>query len=131
MLTPMKKLYLMTPPKQKTEEELKEEETKQQVVTQVTPGVKRILRVAGAEDEIEAEENVNPERPIDHISQEVMDKMYSTRMTPEEKEAVHALWKTFEGTRKYHNYTKEIKPHEAAACRYMMEMTANEFLYVN
>ena len=57
--------------------------------------------------------------------------MYATRLTGEQKESIHTLWKAFEGTKKYHNFTKEIKSHEAAAQRYMMTMTANEFMYVN
>ena len=44
---------------------------------------------------------------------------------------MHGLWANFKGTKKYHNYTKEIKPHEEAAKRYMMNMTANEYMYVN
>ena len=60
-----------------------------------------------------------------------MDAMYATRLSAEEKDALQELWASFTGTKKYHNYTKEIKPHEAAACRYMMKMTANEFMYVN
>ena len=57
--------------------------------------------------------------------------MYSARLTEEQKASVHELWANFKGTKKYHNFTKEIKPHEAAAMRYMMNMTANEFMYVN
>jgi len=57
--------------------------------------------------------------------------MYSTRLSDEAKTSLHELWNSFKGTKRYHNYTKEIKPHEAAACRYMMEMTANKFMYVN
>ena len=52
-------------------------------------------------------------------------------MSEEQKTALHELWANFKGTKKYHNYTKEIKPHESAAQRYMMKMTANEFMYVN
>ena len=40
-------------------------------------------------------------------------------------------WASFKGTKKYHNYTRDIKPHEAAACRYMMQMNATEFMYIN
>jgi len=57
--------------------------------------------------------------------------MYRTRLSDEWKTQLHELWANFKGTKKYHNYTKEIKPHEAAAMRYMMDMTANEFMYVN
>ena len=41
------------------------------------------------------------------------------------------MWKSFEGTKKYHNFTKEVKAHEMAANRFMMEMKAEEFMYVN
>ena len=44
---------------------------------------------------------------------------------------LHEIWGSFKGTKKYHNFTKEIKCHEASAMRYMIKMTANEFMYVN
>ena len=83
------------------------------------------------EDENEENDGFNKDRNIDHISQEKVDQMYATRLSEEQKQSLHDLWANFKGTKKYHNYTKEIKPHEAAACRYMMNMTANEYMYVN
>lgn len=35
------------------------------------------------------------------------------------------------GTKKYHNYTKEVKPDQMAAMRFMMELSADSFMYVN
>ena len=40
-------------------------------------------------------------------------------------------WKSFLGTHKYHNYTKDVKSHMMAAQRFMIEMEASEFRYVN
>lgn len=83
----------------------------------------------GVQDEPELD--IKPDRPIKHIPEETIQKMYATRLSDDSKAQVHAVWETFTGTKKYHNYTKEIKPTEAAAMRYMMKMTANEYMYVN
>lgn len=133
MLTNIDELYLATPPRVATEEEKKESEKKQRVVTSISSGVKKIVRSAGIEDEHEKDQEacVDANRPINHISDEKLARMYSTRLPEEQKTTLHELWGNFKGTKRYHNFTKEIKPHEAAAMRYMMEMTANEFMYVN
>lgn len=89
------------------------------------------MRQPGVEDENEQEANVLTDRNIDHIATDTFDAMYKYRLTDEQKERLHNLWAAFEGTKKYHNFTKDIKSHETAACRYMMKMTANEFMYVN
>ena len=57
--------------------------------------------------------------------------MYATRLSAEQKSTVQTLFQTFNGTKKYHNYTKEIKASEMAAQRFMMELEANEYMYVN
>lgn len=41
------------------------------------------------------------------------------------------MFESFLGTKKYHNYTKDIKATEMTAMRFMMELSANEFMYVN
>ena len=131
MLTPLSKLYLATPPRELTTEERKEEETKAEVVTQVTSGVKKIIRQPGVEDEHELEGALHANRNIDHITSDRIDEMYKTRLCDEVKTQLHELWSSFTGTKKYHNFTKDVKPHENQAARYMMRMTANEFMYVN
>lgn len=57
--------------------------------------------------------------------------MYGIRLSDDQKDQLQKLWQSFKGTKKYHNFTKEVKPHETAANRYMMDMQANNFLYVN
>ena len=57
--------------------------------------------------------------------------MCKNRLSEEVKQSVHELWASFEGTKKYHNFTKGVQAHENSSARYMMKMTANEFLYVN
>jgi len=47
MLTALKDLYLVTPPRQTTAEEKKEEESKKTVVSQLTAGIKKIVRRPG------------------------------------------------------------------------------------
>ena len=122
MLTSISELYLASPPKEPTvKEENKEEETKTQVVTEMKPGIKMILRQAGEEDEVENQE-LFLERNIDHITTEMTQKMHATRLSESQRAEVQSCWKSFEGTKKYHNYTKEIKAHEMAANRFMMEM---------
>lgn len=41
------------------------------------------------------------------------------------------MWSSFVGTHKYHNYTRDVKSHQTAAQRYMTEMKADKFMYVN
>ena len=57
--------------------------------------------------------------------------MYANRLDQQQREQIQTLWQNFEGTKKYHNFTKEVRAHEMAAQRYMIEMRANEFMYVN
>lgn len=38
---------------------------------------------------------------------------------------------TFAGTKRYHNYTREMRPEQQASQRFMMELTANDYMYVN
>ena len=47
MLTGIDELNLSTPPRQVTEEEAKEEESKQEVVKKISAGVKKIVRQPG------------------------------------------------------------------------------------
>ena len=131
MLKSLKELYLLTPPRQTTDEEKKEENTKQTVIRQISGGVKKITRAVGVQDEHEEGMMTTNLRNIDHISAETIDQMYKTRLSDEQKTQLHEIWGSFKGTKKYHNFTKEIKCHEQAAMRYMMKMTANEFMYVN
>ena len=55
------------------------------MVTAVSAGVKKIVRQPGVEDEHEAEAKEIGTRNIDHISDETIDQMYSTRLTDEQK----------------------------------------------
>jgi len=60
-----------------------------------------------------------------------LEELYATRMSKEEKEAVTRYFTSYLGTKKYHNYTKEVKSSDMAACRYMMDLKCDEFMYVN
>lgn len=99
-------------------------------MTQISTGVKRILRQADEGDELDDGEKFL-DRNIDHISKETQEKLYQTRLSKEQREKLNEMWRTFHGTKKYHNFTKEIKAHEMAAQRYMMEMRADQYMYVN
>lgn len=73
-------------------------------------------------------------RDISHLTgnPDYLSRLYSFRLSEQEKDKIHNLFKnTFTGTKKYHNYTKDVKPDQQAANRYMIELNANEFMYVN
>jgi tRNA pseudouridine(38-40) synthase len=123
-LTPIKDLILETPPK-----ELAVDESAAEVVTQLTGGVKKILRRATNDDKIDDGE-MFLERDISHISADMQKAMYATRMSDAQKEKLLKEWRSFEGTHKYHNYTKEVKAHQMAAQRFMHVMEIN-YMYVN
>lgn len=57
MLNSISDFYLVSPPKtaQQTEEEKKEQDSKVQHVTQMSSGIKKIIRQSGTEDEEEKE----------------------------------------------------------------------------
>ena len=53
-------------------------------------------------------------------------------MIQELKDRVHNLFReTFMDTKNYHNYTKDMKPDQAASKRFMIDLTANEYMYIN
>jgi hypothetical protein len=67
-------------------------------------------------------------RDISHLTgnPEYLSRLYSYRLTDLQKEKVHSLFKeTFTGTKKYHNYTRDMKPEQGAANRYMLDLSAN------
>lgn len=41
------------------------------------------------------------------------------------------MFEKFLGTKKYHNYTKNVQPHETGAMRYMLKLESNEYVYMN
>ena len=125
MLVPINELLLESPPKPITEDE-----DNVRVETAVTKGIKKILRKATEADEVEDAEKFL-ERDMSHISAEMVAKMYATRLSDETKAKLESYWKSYAGTRNYHNYTKDVKCHQMAANRFMIQMEANEYRYVN
>lgn len=80
-------------------------------------GVK-IIRKKGKDsdsDEDEEKENYVTDfyltRNIDHMTEEDFNKFYSHRLTQVEKDKIHELFTLFLGSKKYHNYTREIRAH--------------------
>ena len=96
----------------------------------MSAGVKRILRMENERDACDPEEKFI-QKDISHIAEATVLKMYATRLSADQRANVEALFKSFLGTKKYHNYTKDIKASEMAACRFMMELSANQLMYVN
>lgn len=61
----------------------------------------------------------------------MLTKMYTTRLSEEQRANIKDMWKSFEGTHKYHNYTKDVKATETACQRFMIEMDASKYIYIN
>ena len=59
---------------------------------------------------------------IDHIPPEHFETLYSYRISENDKERVKKLFSQFLGTKKYHNYSKEVRTHQMSALRYMLEL---------
>jgi tRNA pseudouridine(38-40) synthase len=68
---------------------------------------------------------------IDHIPEEHYEKLYSYRLSEVDKERVQKIFKMFLGSKKYHNFSKEVKPHQTQAMRFMVELSANDYMYIN
>ncbi len=83
-------------------------------MTQMSTGVKKILRRSDENDEIDDVDKFL-DRDMSHISEAMLTKIYATRMTQEQKDELQKYWKSFLGTHKYHNYTKDVKSHMMAA----------------
>ena len=79
------------------------------------------------------DENVG-KRDISHLiaNPNFIAKLYGYRLEADRREMVHKTFvETFEGTKKYHNFTKDVEADKEAAKRYMLELRANEYMYVN
>jgi tRNA U38,U39,U40 pseudouridine synthase TruA len=112
------------------EQVLRDEDiTAQRVVNGITI-TKRLTNEADQRDGCES----FMERDIKHLTAnpQFLTRLYGYRLPAEQKEKLHKTFKdTFEGTRKYHNYTRDMDPSKNAAKRYMLELTANDYMYVN
>lgn len=60
-----------------------------------------------------------------------MQENYAFRIGEEQKAFIKEMWTGFEGTRNYHNFTKGVKATEMTANRFMIEMCADRYVYVN
>ena len=55
-------------------------------------------------------------RDISHLTPDKVEKYYEYRLSDTKKEEVHTLFKnSFAGTKKYHNYTREMRPEQTAS----------------
>lgn len=57
-------------------------------------------------------------RDLSHLTSDphFLEQLYKYRLSDQKKEKVHQLFKeSFSGTRKYHNYTKDMKPEQTAS----------------
>ena len=106
---------------------------KQEEITgvKVVNGITITKRLANEGDVHDVQEQYLS-RDISHISSETVQKLYAYRISEEDKTKVHSLFsETFKGTKKYHNYTKDMRPDQAASSRFMMDLKADDFMYVN
>ena len=73
-------------------------------------------------------------RDISHLTSnpEFLERLYAFRLSDDQKTKIHDTFcETFKGTQKYHNYTRDMKPDQTAAQRFMLELRANDYMYVN
>ena len=76
----------------------------------VVNGITITKRFENEDDVRDGQENFM-NRDITHLSEEFVKGLYSFRLTDEQKDKVHKLFsETFEGTKTYHNYTRDMKP---------------------
>ena len=74
------------------------------------------------------------ERDIKKIetNPELLKSLYGYRLPTDHKEKLHQTFlDTFIGTKKYNNYSSGKLLKENEESRYMIDLTANEFMYVN
>lgn len=57
--------------------------------------------------------------------------LYTHRLMDDEKERLKKLFNEFLGTKKYHNYTRDIKSTDTKAQRFMIELDCSDYMYVN
>jgi len=62
-----------------------------------------------------------------HPSDECKKRLYEYRMPEEDKERLQMLFKKFEGTNTFHNYTRDCTYKDATAKRYMIELRTTQF----
>lgn len=99
----------------------------------VVNGITITKRYANEGDELDLADH-HLSRDISHLTSNTkfVENLYATRLTDSQKEELHHLFKTtFAGTKKYHNYTRDMRPHQNASNRYMIELRANDYMYVN
>lgn len=131
MLNPINKRYLG-----KKGTDLKPEEDIMPTADEITNvkvvnGITITKRLANEGDTFDDQEKYMG-RDISHISQDDIESLYKTRLTAEQRIEVHDLFKnTFNGTKKYHNFTRDMRPDKMASQRFMIELTANDYMYVN
>lgn len=110
MLAPIKDMCFESPPKPATDPSTLKQNEGAEVVRVISGGIKRILRKANEEDEVEDADKFQ-DRDMSHITPDMITSIQGYRLTKEQKDKLQACWQSFCGTKKYHNYTKEIKAH--------------------
>ena len=83
--------------------------------------------------EEQPEQHINPDNPrcIKRVKVDVdsscLEGMYSYRIPSERRELLERLLKKFEGTHKFHNYTKQMKSKDKNSQRYIMEVKVVDY----
>jgi hypothetical protein len=78
----------------------------------VVNGITITKRFANDGDQFDLADN-HLQRDISHLTsnKKFIENLYKTRLNDEQKEEINTLFKTtFAGTKKYHNYTKDVRP---------------------
>jgi|LauGreDrversion4_2_1035121.scaffolds.fasta_scaffold326949_1 tRNA U38,U39,U40 pseudouridine synthase TruA len=103
LLTKITDLYFGSGNPRKQEQKEQKEEEKQ--------GIK-IIKTDDDQGKLFENPDAYMHKSIDHIPETHYEQLYKYRLTPEDKERVQRLFTMFLGTKKYHNYSKEVKPHQ-------------------
>ena len=57
--------------------------------------------------------------------------LYTHRLMDDEKERLQKLFNEFLATKKYHNYTRDMKSHDTKCQRFMMNLDCKDYMYIN
>lgn len=131
MLTKITDLYFGHPPvaKKAAGESEAGEEVKEEVKRP------RGIKIMHTEDDGETKYYENQDAyfsmNIDHLTSQHFETLYKYRLAQDDKERVHRLFQKFQGSKKYHNFSKEVRPHQAQAVRNMLVLKANSYMYIN
>lgn len=100
----------------------------------VVNGITITTRLANEGDKWDKGAETYLTRDITHLTSmpEFLSRLYAFRLSDAQKKKVHDTFvEAFQGTQKYHNFSRDMKPEQSASQRYMIDLSANDYMYVN